>query len=191
MDERPKIRNVSLKEAETFQRVQQTNPTVVKRVIYSYFPCDAHDCPCQKLISDLQHKFEGMTPKQVSEYKFKTEYLRCPKDKSDMKRYRIYCSHCSSLVGELYATDRTLVDYCDFHYISEHDGEYWYGAFGVNISPIDGHIGIECACGNDSRDFRANGTLPEIIKQQKIKEASFGREFNKDHSRYKVIPVDL
>lgn len=61
---------------------------------------------------------------------------------------------------------------------------FWQGALTVNISPIDGTLGFECACGVDTRDFRANMTLPSEIRQAKIAITSQGREFGKGNSKF-------
>lgn len=137
---------------------------------------------------EFNNKMEKLSIEDMAALKFKTEYIRCPRDKKDMKKFKLYCGMCGDLVGECYATDDTLTDYCDFHYVSTHDGEYWHGALGINLSPIDQMIGIECGCGNDTRDFRANNTLLPELKKQKIDETSYGRAYGNKESRYKVVP---
>lgn len=147
-----------------------------KRVIKSNLPIDRYDCICQKEITRIKK-----TPS-------KPAYLECPRDRTGMEKYEIICAICKSKIAELYATDVTLTDWCDLHYFCEHDSKEWKGCMAVNISPIDGKLGFECTCGNDTRDFRANTTLKPKDLAAKIKETEVGREFTKD-SKFLVRKV--
>lgn len=180
--------SVSNKEKSQFDQIKNKHPHVTKKIIYSFYPVDRHDCPCQKTIQEFNYGLDKLSFEEVGAVRLKTEYIRCPRDKTGMTKFKLYCTYCGELVGECYATDNTLKDFCDFHYVSTHNGEYWQGVLGVNMSPIDGMIGIECCCGNDTRDFRANNTLDPNAKKQKMLETSIGREYGKKTSGYKVVP---
>ena len=180
---------VSEGEAVSFGFMKKANPIIKRKIIYSFFPCDRGDCECQPVIQDLKNKFSNMQQREIRNLKFNMEYLRCPKDKTGMVKFKMVCNNCKEIVGELYATDETARDFCDFHYISVHDGNFWQGALTPNISPIDQLIGMECCCGNDSRDFRANHTLPELVKAKMIEKCSQGRLLGRTDSRFKLIPI--
>lgn len=143
-------------------------------------PADPYECSCQKLIQKMY--------KAVGEGK-KSYYVECDRKKIGMSKYNIVCSNCANVVAEVYATDLTLKDYCDLHYICQTDGKNWYGALALNLSPIDGKIGIECACGQDTRDFRANNTLPYDKLSKKIVENLKGRDFGLKDSKFKLMKV--
>lgn len=179
---------VSQSESQRFRELKASHPEITKKIIYSFFPCDRYDCECQKVLKDIKNTFSTMTPKQVAEYKFRTEFIRCPRDKSGMNKYRIFCAQCDEVVGECYATDETLSDFCDFHYIVSHDGEHWCGALTPQLSPIDQKIGIECCCGNDTRDFRNNDNLSDRMRKKlvtdKLKFRKFGFKGDKSCGYY-------
>lgn len=216
---------VSDKEKAQFKTLKLSNPNILKKTIYSFYPVDRHDCPCQKVIMEFNNRLGKLSLDEIGNLKYKTEYIRCPRDKTNMQQFRVHCGICGDLVGECYATDDTLKDYCDFHYISYYTVDekeveveekeeqmdkqghslskfktkkvkkkfeegFWHGALGVNLSPIDGMIGIECCCGNDTRDFRANNTLIPELKKKKMEETSYGRDYGQKISRYKLVPID-
>jgi len=146
-----------------------------KRVYYeSPYPIDRSDCQCQPILAKIKKR----------EHR---PYLTCPRaTEPKMARYSLTCKECKSLVAYVYATDTSLTDWCDLHYLCSHDADYWSGAMAVNISPIDQHIGIECACGQDTRDFRANTTLPPQQALAIETENSKGRAFGKRTSKFIV-----
>lgn len=148
------------------------------RVIVSAVPHDKPDCACLPLIYDYQIK-KAYNPALAP--------MECPADKTDMEQYHIVCTVCKSKVAQLYSADETMSNFCDLHYICETDGQKWFGAFTLNLSPIDGILGIECACGNDTRDFRANKTLSpkQISKIESVN--SVGRIFGKPDSKFKLV----
>jgi len=143
-------------------------------------PNDPIGCDCKPLlIKYTEMKSHGVPAENVT----------CPRDKSGMKQYFIMCSNCKAHVATVWSVDKIMSDYCDLHYMSTTDGEVWYGALSLNQSPINGILGIECACGNDTRDFRSNTTLPPKIKDKKIKENDRGRSFGKRNSKFKLKEI--
>lgn len=145
-----------------------------KRLIRSWFPVDRWDCECQPLIIEIK--------KDPSKFK----YIECPKVRLNWKKYKVKCSNCNSDIAELYAKDDTLTEWYDLHYLCEHDDKDWSGCMAVNISPIDGKLGFECACGNDTRDFRANSTLKTKDLNKKLEQTQKGKEFGKIDSQFKI-----
>lgn len=162
-----------------------------KLVVYSFFPIDRGNCDCQQMIRDWKDKLSILPPKQRDAEKEKVSHLECPRDKTGMNRYELSCKGCGEVVGYCWATDETLNDFCDFHYVSTSDGRQWKGCYTPNISPIDETIGIECCCGVDSRDMRANMTLPGKIAYEMEEENKRGREFGKANSKFKVRKVSV
>jgi hypothetical protein len=190
-----------------------------KKSIYSFFPCDKFDCPCQAIITDYKNKLVLMSSEKRHDLINSIGFITCPRNKDGYTKYQITCNNCGEIVGECYAKDETLKDFFDFHYIvyselveekktvyeqNDEDGKplekqkkvikketvgYWRGALAINISPIDGHIGIECTCGEDTRDFRANTTLPKPARDLKISQTKEGREFATDDSRFNVKEI--
>jgi len=134
--------------------------------IISYLPYDKHDCDCQSII---------LAKKNMNN----RDYLTCPRKTIGMKKYRIIYKKCRNIVAFVYSTDNKMSDWCDLHYVSEKENGKWKGCFTINLSPIDGKVGFECACGNDTRDFRGN--LKYIYK---IKECSKGRELGLKNSKF-------
>lgn len=178
-----------------------------EREIIGFFPVDRADCACQAGIKDLNIKFSTMRPDEARAYKLKHKTFQCPVDSKKLKQFDIVCNNCDSLLGKCYASDESLSDWVDLHYYCKSilvlqkretgeidkkgkkvletiEASYWQGALAVNISPIDQKLGFECACGEDTRDFRANQSLPDIVKVKKIKESSKGRSFNEKDSKF-------
>jgi hypothetical protein len=145
-------------------------------LIISPIPIDRPNCKCKPKIkaAAMQARKTGKKPKWVS----------CPRDKSNMQAYKIVCKRCGEVVGLVYATDKYMSDWCDLHYVTRTDGKFWYGTRAINISPVDDKVGIECSCGNDTRDFRANTTM-NPADALKIAESNMkGRDFGKKNSRF-------
>lgn len=111
-------------------------------------------------------------------------------DKRRKKRYYIYCTRCQEKIAYVWAKNEKLEEWCDLHYLCSHDRETWYGALAINVSPIDGKIGIECACGEDTRDYRANRSMPPIQKQLMIEYSQKHRKFGDANSTFLAIPAD-
>jgi hypothetical protein len=149
--------------------------------ILSQFPIDKHDCVCQKLIGKI--KFE------VSRGMGAPSIIHCPHSTNGYKKYSIICANCKNKVGEVWATSLKMEDWFDLHYYTWHDDKRWYGGVGVNLSPIDGNVGFECACGNDTRDFRANQSLKGQPLVEKINSTMAGREWGKQYSKFKLKEI--
>lgn len=145
--------------------------------ILSDNPVDRSNCKCVK---EIIKKKKNDTKKAI----------RCPRrNEPDLKKYSIYCSNCEAKVAEVYAKDKSMSDWADLHYYVECKKNKiktytWRGAMAINISPIDEKLGIECTCGNDTRDFRANTTMPSALVQPVIEENMKGREFGKEDSKF-------
>lgn len=106
------------------------------------------------------------------------------KDKDGRKKYSITCARCGDKVAYCWARDEKLTDWCDLHYISWHDKESWRGAMAVNVSPIDGRLGFECCCGEDTRDYRASTNLPPIQKELLVQYMMKHRDFGTKDSKF-------
>ena len=161
-----------------------------KRIdVYSFFPVDRADCECQEVIKEWRDKLALMPKEEISQEIAKQEYITCPRDKAGLNRYEITCGSCGEVQGYCWASDETLTDWCDFHYVQWTNGKEWKGCLTPQISPIDESLCLECACGLDSRDFRANMTLPSIVASEKESSNKVGREFGKINSKFKVEKV--
>jgi hypothetical protein len=110
-------------------------------------------------------------------------------DKDGRQKYELYCSGCGEKVAYVWARNEKLDDWCDLHYLCSYNKESWKGALAINVSPIDGKIGIECACGEDTRDHRANKTLPPIAKRLMIEYSMKHRDFGDSNSRFAAIAI--
>lgn len=108
-------------------------------------------------------------------------------DKDGRQKYELLCSRCGEKVAYLWARNEQLEDWCDLHYLCSYDKDSWKGALAINVSPIDGKLGVECACGEDTRDHRANRTLPPIAKRLMIEYSIKHRDFGNSNSRFAAI----
>lgn len=106
------------------------------------------------------------------------------KDKGNRKRYDITCTNCQDQVAYVWADNEQLDNWCDLHYLCWYNKTSWRGAMAINVSPIDGKIGIECACGEDTRDFRTNRNMPPIQKKLMIEYSQKHRDFATKDSRF-------
>ena len=138
----------------------------------------------------MKNKLAMLSGKRRTDEMAKHGHLECPRSKKGYNRYEIQCVNCGSILGYVWADSPNLNDWFDFHYYQYTDGEYWYGAITPNISPIDGSLGIECSCGIDTRDFRANMTLPFRAVDRIEKKNAVGREFGTKDSKFVAVPVD-
>lgn len=158
-----------------------------KRIdIYSFFPVDRGDCVCAKGISEWQDKLRLLPQNQKDAEIARLGHFQCPRDKTGLQRFEITCNNCGQIQGYCYAKDATLDDFCDFHYVNWTDGKQWYGCLTPNISPITQQLTLECTCGYDTRDFRANQTLSGKVAEQMEKDNREGREFNRRDSKFGV-----
>lgn len=160
-----------------------------KLEVYSVFPVDRHDCACQKEVIKLKNQLAETHPDKRSDFLNKLTRLTCPRDKSGMTHKVISCKNCSQVQGFVWATDDALSDWCDFHYFQWTDGNEWFGCLTPNVSVIDGRLGLECTCGFDTRDFRANMTLPVKVAMDVEKSNEKGRRFGVVDSKFDVKNV--
>lgn len=100
------------------------------------------------------------------------------------KKYFVRCGSCGDMNAWVWAMDETLEKWCDLHYVFWHDKDHWHGCLAVNVSPIDRRLGFECACGEDTRDFRANKSLPRVVRSLLIDYSSKHRGFNHPHAKF-------
>lgn len=161
--------------------------------MYSFFPVDPHDCECKDHIEIFKRQLGEMTEAERSSKIEQMGSFECSRPKDGMQRYEITCNNCGQIQGYLWATDPSLKDWCDFHYVNWTDGNEWFGCLTPNISPISGELGIECTCGYDTRDFRANMTL-NMVETVKMEDRNKeGREFDKPGSKFtaRVITANI
>lgn len=156
--------------------------------VFGFYPVDRASCPCQKEIFALKKRLHELSPEQVKKEVEKMKFYTCPRDKTGMKRYKIVCRQCNSIQGYLWATDPTIKDWCDFHYVQKSNGEEWFGCLTPHISPITEELHFECCCGQDTRDFRAN-TVRHTEFREKEKKARYGRDLGHANSKFIAIEV--
>jgi hypothetical protein len=157
--------------------------------IFSFFPYDRGDCECRTMISAWQRELSTLPENERKQKIRETGHFTCPRSKAGMRRYVLRGSFCNQVMGYVWATDNKLSDWCDFHYTQWTDGEKWYGCLTPNISPIDQTLGLECTCGVDSRDFRANTTLSKVVAESFESRNRIGREFGKQDSKFVLAAV--
>lgn len=152
--------------------------------VYSFFPVDRADCPCQKMIGEWKRKMALENEEGRKRLLETTPFLTCPKDKTNMQRYEIVCTNCNDVQGYCYALNDNLDGWCDFHYVQWTKGDYWRGCLTPHISPVTQKLLFECCCGNDTRDFRPNMTLSKTQADKLEKSAMQGRELNQRNSKF-------
>jgi len=104
--------------------------------------------------------------------------------KAGMKRYEVICKACKKIMGYCWATDNTLRDWCAFYYVQRNDGKRWHGCMTPHVSPVTEQLCLECCCGQDTRDFRANTTLSAKVAIRVEKRNRAGREFGRPDSKF-------
>lgn len=168
----------------------QVSQAPAKKVqVYSFFPIDRADCECAKLIHEWKMRFGTATTAEKQDLIANTPYITCPRDKTTLNRYKIVCANCKQIQGYCWASTPDLLDWCDFHYFQWTTGDYWRGCFTPHVSPVTEQLCLECCCGQDTRDFRANMKLPQIIAETKERQNAIGRAFNKKNSKFLVLPA--
>lgn len=186
-----------------------------ERVLVAKFPTDKPDCECQPVLKKLRVDLSRMSTKKAEAKMAELgDRFTCPRSKEGAIQYQIICNNCGEVVAECYSTDAKLKDYFDLHYISRSElveevseveyvdkkGKtkikkekqtvgYWQGCMVLNISPNDLAIGVECACGADSRDFRGNLTMPAKRVASLVNKTMRGRNFGLQNSQYRVSKV--
>jgi len=237
-----KIKKVFASPEMAFQTSRSANKKVQ---IYSFFPVDRGNCECHKTISKWKKKLALFSDNGRKEATQRQGSVVCPRSKNGMSRYKITCKNCNETMGYCWATDKTLTDWCDLHYVSwaeEHEIEsdieekcpkcngwgevmnpkfnpeitnsikqklscvkckgkkkvkkkikdhehLWHGCYGSHISPVTEQLCFECTCGQDTRDFRANMTLPALKAFEIEEKNKVGREFGKSNSKFKASKV--
>lgn len=158
--------------------------------IYSFFPCDKGDCECQPTILKWKQDLATMPANEKENLLRDKKVLDCTKKTKGYNRYEITCNNCGQILGYCWASDPTLKDFFNFHYVQWTDGEQWFGCLTPNISPITQQLTLECTCGFDTRDFRANMTLSAKTAIEIEKSNSIGRDFGLLNSKFAVRQVD-
>lgn len=177
------MRNIYSSQETNYVAKQSSNKKVS---IYSIFPIDKADCECAPIIIAFRKKLASLTTKDQERLLKETGTIVCPRSKKGMNRYVILCGKCKEIQGYVWATDANLTDWCDFHYYNYSDGEVWKGCFTPHISPITEQLCLECCCGQDTRDFRANMTISPNAAARKEALNSVGRNFNQRNSKFLV-----
>ncbi len=174
--------------------------------VYSFFPIDRANCACQKMIIEHKKKLAGYNQEKRDTFIKEAKYLTCTRDKTGMRKRIITCKNCKDIQGYVWSTDNTLEDWCDFHYVQWTQTHrvkskskkpvyetLWHGCLTPNVSPITEQFTLECCCGQDTRDFRANMTM-NAKSAYKIEEKNkIGREFGKPNSKFttRVVRVNM
>lgn len=126
-----------------------------------------------------------MTP--IERARFTEKPIDFVADKENRKKYDIICTRCGEKVAYVWADNDKLENWCDLHYLCWYDKTTWYGARAINVSPIDGRLGIECSCGEDTRDFRAARGIPPVQRELLVNYILKHRDFGVPTSKYVAI----
>lgn len=156
--------------------------------ITGFFPIDPwHATESHQFVNDWKKKLGEMNEKNRKELMNKMGILNSPDYNKDRSYWSITCSNCKRVQGYVWSNDIYLNDWANFHYYQWTDGEQWYGCFTPHVSPISGILCLECCCGADSRDFRANMTNKEanIIEESN----RVGRAWGQEDSKFKLNPI--
>jgi hypothetical protein len=145
-----------------------------RKVIVGFLPADKPNCRCANLVLNEKKKMSLMTDVQRRVYVAQKKVINCPRHtEKDMSKYKIVCKNCGELLGYVHATDTKLTDWCNFHYVVSTDGKEWFGGLTPNINPTDKKLGIECSCGVDTRNPKANGRdfgkKDSVFKLERVK----------------------
>lgn len=140
----------------------------------SFFPVDPKSCTCHGEINDIQQQMARMNTKKKFYFKKNLGVYTCKRKNKNYDLFGIYCKTCKFLVITLNTKDISIGnDWYDLHYytysINKKNKNYWRGALTVNINKATGNLGIECACGVDTR-----------------KPNSKGRDFGLEDSKFNV-----
>lgn len=160
-----------------------------KLVVDSFFYIDPPNDISEKHIVDWKDKMFQMTEAQKEKNLTEIDHIDSPLVNDEMNKYGIFCKKCKELQGFVHAKNKFLDNWCNFHYRQWTDGENWYGCFSPHVSPITGKLCLECTCGQDTRDFSINKTLPGAIAYMKEQNNKIGREYGKNNSKFLVKKV--
>jgi len=155
-----------------------------KLEITSFFYIDPYNETSNKWLNEWKRKLTGMPVNKRKALMDKMGTLKSPLIKKDMKKYNIFCKKCGAYQGYVYATNKKLTNWCNFHYFQYTDGLNWFGCYTPHVSPITGKLCLECCCGNDTRDFSANNNLPSKVSNLIEKSNKIGRDFGKSNSKF-------
>lgn len=162
-----------------------------KAQIVSVYPICRADCPCQPEINRLRKHYAEMPEKKRQAEYTRLGKIDCTRDKTGMTMQELVCADCGEVQGYVWAKDASLSDWCDFHYAQWTDGQRWRGCLTPNVSPIDGKLCLECCCGADTRDFRANNKLSKRALDFIEEKNKIGRLFDELDSKFKTTKVKL
>lgn len=126
-----------------------------------------------------------MSPKEKAEF-FDSDPIDFVEDKKGLKQFFIYCNNCGDVVAYCWAKKANLEGWCDLHHITYNDREMFRGCITPNVSLVDGRLGFECACGEDTRDHRKGSTLPPQARRLMIDYVMAHRDFGKETSSYRA-----
>ncbi len=137
----------------------------------------------------LLRKLAEMPTPIRNDYLIKNTPIDFIKDKQKLgyRKFKITCARCGDPIAVVWATDSTLRDWCDLHYLQEHDKNTWYGCMTVNVSQIDEQLGFECACGEDTREYRTRNSMSPILRELATEYSMKHRAFNKSTSAFIAI----
>jgi len=182
IEEKRKVIVLTKKETRKVSTSLQTRITTAveghnknnRKVIVGFLPADKPKCGCANLVLNEKKKMSLMTDVQRRVYVAQKKTIDCPRhNKKGMDQYKIICKNCGELVGYIHATDKNLTDWCNFHYVVSTDGREWFGGLTPNINPEDGELGIECSCGVDTRNSKAEGKhfnkKDSVFKLERVK----------------------
>lgn len=110
-------------------------------------------------------------------------------NKVGLKKFRIKCATCGDDIAYCWAENDKLDNWCDLHYLSWYDKFSWRGCFVVNLSPVDGKLGFECVCGENTCEFRSNTSLPPIARQLMVEYSLKHRDFGNSESKFIAIEI--
>jgi hypothetical protein len=68
-----------------------------------------------------------------------------------------------------------------------YDKRSWHGCMTVNVSELDGMLGFECVCGEDTRDFRRAKNMPGVMKALRTEYSMNHRQFGKQTSSFLAV----
>lgn len=158
-----------------------------KRNIVGHMALNPQEIDMQTRMLRVRILREMAAMSELDRMKFCEVPIDFVKDKGNRKKFFVICTTCHDRVAYVWADNEKLENWCDLHYLCWYDRESSHGAMAVNVSPVDGELGFECACGEDTRDFRVNKTMPPIQKRLMIEYAMKHRGFGTKDSKFIAI----
>lgn len=156
--------------------------------ITAFFFIDPPNEKSNNALTKLRSDIYQMSDKKKIQYINENPLITSPlvEGNPNLKRYAIRCNECGEVQGVVMAEDSALTNWCDFHYYQWSDGNEWRGCFAPHVSPITGELCLECCCGQDTRDFTLNKSLPKMFAEQKERENKVGRQFGRNNSKFRL-----